>query len=116
MGKVPDELLEAARLDGCGELRLLFSIVLPLIKPVLVSLTIFTFITCWNDFLWPLVIAPEENMQTLTLAIATLKGNYTTNYGLVMAGSTLSFLPPFILYIFLQKQFVEGIALSGTTG
>lgn len=116
MEKVPDELLEATRLDGCGELRMLFSIVLPLIKPVLVSLTIFTFITCWNDFLWPLVIAPEEDMQTLTLAIATLKGNYTTNYGLVMAGSTLSFLPPFILYIFLQKQFVEGIALSGTTG
>ena len=116
MEKVPDELLEAARLDGCGEFRMLFSIVMPIIKPVLVSLTIFTFITCWNDFLWPLVIAPEENMQTLTLAIATLKGNYTTNYGLVMAGSAISFLPPFILYIFLQKQFVEGIALSGTTG
>lgn len=70
--------------------------VVPLVKPVLVSLTIFTFITCWNDFLWPLVTVTDERMQTLTLAIAALKGNYSTNYGLVMAGSTLAFLPPFL--------------------
>ncbi len=113
---VPDELLEAARIDGCGENRIFASIVLPLIKPVLISLTIFTFITNWNDFLWPLVIATKPEMKTLTLAISALKGNYSTNYGLVMAGSTLAFLPPFLLYIFLQKQFVEGIALSGIKG
>ena len=88
----------------------------PLVKPVLVSLTIFTFITCWNDFLWPLVTVTDERMQTLTLAIAALKGNYSTNYGLVMAGSTLAFLPPFLLYVALQKEFVEGIALSGIKG
>ncbi len=113
---VPDDLLEAARIDGCGEFRLFISIVLPLIKSVLVSLTIFTFITSWNDFLWPLVISTHQDMQTLTLAISSLKGNYTTNYGLVMAGSTLAFLPPFLLYVALQKEFVEGIALSGIKG
>ncbi len=116
MISVPDDLLDAARIDGCGENRIFISIVIPLVKPVLVSLTIFTFITSWNDFLWPLIIASKPAMKTLTLAIAALKGSYSTNYGLVMAGATFAFLPPFILYIFLQKQFVEGIALSGTKG
>lgn len=116
MVNLPDELLEAARIDGCGELRIFARIVLPLIKPVLVSLTVFTFITSWNDFLWPLVTCTNQNMHTLTLAISALKGNYSTNYGLVMAGSMIAFLPPFALYIILQKQFVEGIALSGVKG
>lgn len=116
MVNVPDELLEAARIDGCGENKVFFFIVMPLMKTVLVSLTIFTFITCWNDFLWPLVIITKPQMQTLTLAISALKGSYSTNYGLVMAGSSLAFLPPFLLYVLLQKQFVEGIALSGTKG
>lgn len=116
MENVPNELLEAAKIDGCGENRIFFMIVIPLIKAVLVSLTIFTFITSWNDFLWPLVIASKPNMKTLTLAIAALKGNYSTNYGLVMSGATLTFLPPFLLYMFLQKQFIEGIALNGIKG
>ena len=85
-------------------------------KPVLVALTVFTFITTWNDFVWPLVAITDGNKSTLTLALASLQGNYATNYGLVMAGAALVFLPPFILYIFLQKQFVEGIALSGVKG
>ncbi|MGE4454830.1 MAG: carbohydrate ABC transporter permease [Sphaerochaeta sp.] len=116
MVNVPDELIEASRIDGCNEFRVFFQIVIPLVKAVLVSLTIFTFITSWNDFLWPLVIASKPNMKTLTLAIAALKGNYSTNYGLVMAGSTITFLPPFLLYIVLQKQFIAGIALSGVKG
>ena len=116
MVSVPDDLLEAARIDGCGENRLFFTIVLPLIKPVIISLAIFTFITSWNNFLWPLVTCTDQNMHTLTLTIAALKGNYATNYGLVMAGSTLAFLPPFLFYVCLQKQFVEGIAHSGIKG
>lgn len=116
MENVPDELIEAARIDGCGEIRVFRSVVIPLIRPVIISLTVFTFITSWNDFLWPLVICTNQNMHTLTLAISALKGNYSTNYGLVMAGLMIAFLPPFILYIFLQKQFVEGIALSGIKG
>lgn len=116
MVNVPDDLLEAAQIDGCGENRIFFTIVIPLIKPVLISLTIFTFISSWNDFLWPLVTITDESMQTLTLAISALKGNYNTNYGLVMAGAFLAFLPPFLLYIVLQKEFVEGIAMSGIKG
>lgn len=110
---LPDELLEAAQIDGSGELHTFFGIVLPLTKPALVSLVVFTFISTWNDFVWPLVATTQTSMQTLTLALSVLRGNYATNYGLVMAGSMLTFLFPFVLYIFLQKQFVEGIALSG---
>ncbi len=113
---VPNELLESARIDGCGENRIFLSIVVPLVKPVLISLVIFTFISSWNNYLWPLVVTTDPGMNTLTLAIATLQGNYSTNYGLVMAGATLTFIFPFVLYIFLQKQFVEGIALSGIKG
>ena len=113
---VPDDLLEAARIDGYGELPLYFRIVVPLIQPVLVSLTIFTFITSWNDFIWPLITTNESAMYTLTLGLSLLQSNYTTNYGLVMAATTITFLPPFILYLILQKQFVEGIALNGLKG
>ncbi|ADL06589.1 carbohydrate ABC transporter permease [Lacrimispora saccharolytica] len=116
MKGVPDELIEAAKVDGCPELWIFTGIVIPLIKPVLISLVVFTFISSWNDFIWPLVIATSSEMQTLTLALSLLKGHFSTNYGLVMAGSTLTFLFPFILYVFLQKQFVEGIALSGVKG
>lgn len=116
MVNVPNELLEAAKIDGCGEVYMFTRIVIPLIKPVLISLTIFTFITAWSNYLWPLVLTTSDTMQTLTLAVATLQGNFSINYGLVMTGATLSFLPPFILYVILQKQFVEGIALSGIKG
>ena len=116
MEGLPNELLESAYIDGCSEPRLFCSIVLPLLRTVLVSLTVFSFITAWNDFIWPLVITGDTKKQTLTLALSVLKGNYLTNYGLVMAGATLTFLPPFILYVFLQKQFVQGIALSGIKG
>jgi multiple sugar transport system permease protein len=113
---IPDELIEAARMDGCREFRIYYSLVLPLAKPVLMSLAVFTFITSWNDFIWPLIILTDSTKQTLTLALSTLQGNYATNYGLVMAGATLTFLPPFLFYVFMQKQFVEGVAFSGIKG
>ncbi len=116
MTEVPDELLAAANIDGAGEVRKFNGIVLPLLRPALVALTIFTFITTWNDFIWPLVITTDQEMQTLPLALSILKGNYTTNYGLVMAGSLLTFLPPFLLYQVLQRQFIQGIAMSGIKG
>lgn len=113
--KLPNDLLEAADIDGCGEMRKFTQIVLPLIKPVLVSLAIFTFINVWGSLVLPLIVNTKAEMTTLTVFIATMKTNMTqTNYGYMMAASLISFLPPFILYLFLQKQFVEGIALSGT--
>lgn len=116
MSGLPDELIEAAQIDGCSEFRLFTRIILPLVKPVIISLTIFTFISMWNDFVWPLIVVTDEAHTTLTLGLSTLSGLYKTNYGLVMAGSTLTFLTPFILYIFLQKQFVEGIVMTGIKG
>ena len=116
MVSLPDELLEAARIDGCKELATYFTIVIPLIRPVIISLTIFTFISVWNDFIWPLVVISDKTKATLTLGLSVLQGVYRTNYGLLMAGSVLTFLPPFLLYIFFQKKFIEGIALSGIKG
>ena len=116
MSSVPDELLEAAKVDGCPEYRIFIQIVIPLIKPVLISLVVFTFVSSWNDFLWPLVSTTDSDMYTLTVALSLLKTQYQTNYGLIMAGAAVSFMFPFVLYIFLQKQFVEGIALSGVKG
>lgn len=116
MASVPDELIEAAKVDGCPEYKIFIQIVIPLIKPVLVSLVVFTFVTSWNDFLWPLISTTDDSMYTLTVALSLLKTQYQTNYGLVMAGATVSFVFPFVLYVFLQKQFVEGIALSGIKG
>ena len=91
-------------------------VVLPLSRPVVVSLVVFTFITSWNDFIWPLILVTQDKMKTLTLALSMLQSNYGTNYGLVMAGATMAFVFPFVLYCFLQKEFVEGIALSGIKG
>lgn len=116
MAGVPDDLLEAAKVDGCPEHKIFLNIVIPLIKPVLISLVVFTFVTSWNDFLWPLVSTTDSTMYTLTVALSLLKTQYATNYGLIMAGAAVSFIFPFVLYVFLQKQFVEGIALSGVKG
>ena len=112
---IPDELLEAADLDGCSEIYKFTRVVLPLLKSVIISLAIFTFINVWGNLVLPLVVTTDGDMTTITLAIANMKTSHTaTKYGYIMAGNVIAFLPPFILYLFLQKQFVEGIALSGT--
>lgn len=116
MEGIPDELIESARIDGCGEFGIFTRIIIPLSKPVITSLVIFTFITSWNDFIWPLVMTTHDEMKTLTLGLSMLQNNYVSNYGLVMAGATVAFIFPFILYCFLQRKFVEGIALSGIKG
>ena len=107
---VPDELLEAAELDGCSEIRKFTRVVLPLLKSVIISLAIFTFINVWGNLVLPLVVTTDSDMTTITLAVANMKTSHTaTKYGYIMAGNVIAFLPPFILYLFLQKQFVEGI-------
>lgn len=116
MVAVPNELLEAAEIDGCGEVRRFITVVVPLVQPALITLTVFTFNAAWNNFLWPLIINTRSEMAVLPVTMSTLSSNSTTNYGMVMAGATLTFLFPFVLYIFLQKQFVEGIALGGVKG
>lgn len=116
MHSIPDDLLDAARIDGANDMKIFLRIVLPLIKPTIVALTVFTFLTVWNDFLWPLVSISKDSMQTVTLAAAKLQGRTQVEYGLVMAGAAVATIVPFILYMFLQKQFVEGVTSSSIKG
>lgn len=113
---VPSELVEAAKLDGCSDFGILIRVILPLIKPAILTLAIFTFIGVWNEFLWPLIISTDDSVRTLTVGMSTLKAQYTPSYGLNMAAATLTFLPPFLFYLILQNKFVEGVAASGIKG
>jgi multiple sugar transport system permease protein len=110
---LPASLEEAAILDGCGLFGVLWRIVLPLSKPALSALVIFTFLWSWNDFLWPLVATKSNDMQVLSVGLLTLQGQYTTNWPYLMAGAVIASLPMLVLYIALQKQFVQGIAMAG---
>ncbi len=113
---LPDELLESAKIDGATEFAIFFRIVLPLVKPALSALAILVFLWTWNVLLWPLIMITTSKMRTLTLGFATLSSEYMTQYGLVMAGATIIFLPALIIFMLLQKYFVEGIALTGLKG
>ncbi len=111
---IPDELLEAARIDGAGELRIFARIVMPLCGPPLATLGILTFLASWNNFLWPLVAAQTENMYTLPVALSLYStGQNATDYGLLLAGSVLVIAPIILLFVFLQRYFIQGIASTG---
>ncbi|MGH7483935.1 MAG: carbohydrate ABC transporter permease [Longimicrobiales bacterium] len=106
---IPDELLEAARMDGAGEARIFFQVVLPLIRPILVTLAIFTFMTAWNDFMWPLIILTDQDLHTLPVALANLSGEHVQDIELMMAGSVLTTLPVLVLFLVAQRYYIEGI-------
>ena len=112
---IPDELLEAARCDGAGQLRTFFSIVLPLCKPLVAVLTLLTFLSEWNSFAWPLVVLFGNNeLFTLPIGMVTdLQGQYTSNYGAIMAMSLVMILPMVVLFLAFQRYFVQGLARSG---
>ena len=110
---IPDDLLDAARLDGAGELKLYWKIVLPLLRPVLSTLAIVTFLATWNDFIWPLIVLTDERRYTLPVALASLVGEHVQDTELMMAGSVLTVLPVLLLFLLLQKQYIEGITLGG---
>lgn len=116
MVSIPPSLLEAARIDGASEIRIFWSIIVPIIRPVIVALTVFTFLTTWNDFLWPLISLQSGDSSTITLAVSQLKGAFQAQYGMVMAGTTIAFMVPFLVYVFLQRQFVQGVTASGVKG
>lgn len=114
IGEIPDSLLEAARIDGAGEARIFFRLVLPLTGPALATLAILTFLAQWNNFLWPLVIAQTDDMYTLPVALALFAvGANGTNYGLLLAGSVVVVLPMIVIFLFLQRYFIQGIASTG---
>ncbi|MCX7884161.1 MAG: carbohydrate ABC transporter permease [Caloramator sp.] len=113
---IPKELEEAAILDGCNHFRIYWNIMMPLAKPGLTALAIFTALWSWNDLLWPLIVNTSNEKMTLSAGLASLQGQHLTNFPVLMAGSVLAIWPMIVLYIIFQKSFVEGIALTGTKG
>jgi len=113
MRDIPEEILEAARIDGCSEFRIFFSIMFPLCRPILATLAIFSFIGAWNEFFWPLIIMLREDMQTLPVALANLNGQFNTDWGLLMAGSVLVVVPVILVFLLAQKHYIKGIAAGG---
>jgi multiple sugar transport system permease protein len=111
---LPDELIEAARIDGAGEWRIFSRVIVPLCGPALATLSILTFLSSWNNFLWPLVVAQSEDKYTLPVALALYSiGQNATRYGLLLAGSVVVILPVIALFVALQRYFVQGIATTG---
>lgn len=110
---LPNELFESARVDGCRDLRIYWSIVLPVIKPILITVAILYFTRSWNSFLWPLIISNTDATRTLPVGLASIQGTHTINYGITMAGALMNFLPPFLVYVFFQRYFIAGIAGTG---
>jgi len=113
---IPDSLLDAARIDGASELRIYRSVVLPLCRPILVTMAIFTFLGTWNDFLWPLIVLSDEGVQTLPVALANLFGEHAQDTELVMAGSVLTVLPVVVAFLCLQRHYLEGLTLGSVKG
>jgi len=110
---IPNDLIESARIDGCSEFRIYWTIILPLCKPVLAALGIFTFMGSWNAFLWPLIVMIKENMYTLPVALANLSGQYATKFGLLMAGAVVVVAPVIIVFILAQRYVIKGVAVTG---
>jgi multiple sugar transport system permease protein len=113
---IPDSLCEAARIDGMSEYGIYSRIMLPLSKPAIASLTIFTFVTTWNDYLGPLIYLKTQEKKTIQLGLKMFINQYSSDYGLIMAGSVTSLIPVLIVFLLLQKYFVEGISTTGIKG
>lgn len=113
---IPDDLIDAARIDGASELRIYRSIVLPLLAPILVTLAIFTFLAVWNDFMWPLIVLTDSDMYTLPVALANLSGEHAQDTELMMAGSVLTVLPVLVLFLALQRYYIEGVMRGSVKG
>ena len=116
MTTIPNDLLDAARIDGMGELNIFIKIVLPLVSPALATLAIFNFIGNWNAFLWPLIVASKPRMFTLPVGLANFSGEAGSDWHLIMTGATVSMLPLIIIFLIFQKQIVRGIAMTGLKG
>jgi len=110
---IPTELIDAARIDGCSEFRIYGQILLPLIKPALATLGIFVFMGQWNSLFWPLIVINEESMKTLQLGLAGLRGTWMSDWSATMAGATVATIPIIVIFLFLQKYFIEGLTLTG---
>lgn len=113
---LPRELEEAARIDGAGTFRVFWSIMLPLIRPALAALAVITAMTAWNDLLWPLIVNTDPEAMPISAGLTSLEGQYETNYPVMMAGSLIASLPMLLVYVLLQRHFVQSVAFSGSKG
>lgn len=113
---IPDELLEAPRIDGAGELRIFFQIVLPALRPILVTLAIFSFLGAWNDFMWPLIVLSDEHLQTLPVALASLSREHVQDNEMMMAGSVVTVVPVLLLFLVLQRYYLQGLLVGSVKG
>jgi len=113
---IPDDLIDAAKIDGCGEFTIYRLVILPLIKPVLATLAIFTFLQQWNNFIWPLIVINSSEMRTLPLALSVLNGQFGTRFAMVMAGAVVATTPMLIVFLSFQKYFMKGITMTGLKG
>jgi len=113
---IPDELLEAARIDGAGELRIFTLVVLPLLKPVVVTLAVLTFLGSWNDFMWPLIVLTDHDVQTLPVALAALSREHVQDVELMMAGAVITVLPVLLLFLALQRYYMQGLLVGSVKG
>lgn len=113
MLSIPDELIESARIDGAGEFRIFARIVLPLARPALAVVAIFSILWRWNDFIWPLLIAQDEKLYTLPVALALLNGQLFVPENIVLAMSVMSIIPVLFMFVFMQRQIIQGIAQTG---
>ena len=113
---IPMELSEAARIDGCGELKIYSQIIMPMCKPGLATLVVFTFNFMWNDYMGPMIYLNTDKLKTIQIGLAAFRTEYGAEYGLIMAGTVCSLLPMVLIYCVAQKYLIEGIAFSGLKG
>jgi multiple sugar transport system permease protein len=110
---IPKEVMEAARLDGCSESRILWRIVVPISRPIIITATLLAFVFGWNNFLWPLIVTNSNSLQVLTVGIANFNSNFTVQWNLVLAGSLVALIPMVVLFAIFQKHIVNAISLTG---
>jgi len=113
---LPNDLMEAAKLDGCNPFQTFFKIMAPLTKTAVMALAVFTALFAYSDMMWPLIVNMNVDKMTLAAGISSLQGQHSTKYPVMMAGSALAMIPMLLIYLMFQKQFIEGIALTGTKG
>lgn len=113
---IPDELLEAARMDGASELRIFRSIVLPALRPIIVTLAVFTLLGTWNDFMWPLIVLADQHLYTLPVALASLAREHVQDDELMMAGSVITILPVLLVFLSMQRYYLQGLLAGSVKG
>jgi multiple sugar transport system permease protein len=113
---IPDDLLDAARIDGASEWRIYWNIVMPVLKPILVTMATFSFLSSWNDFMWPLIVLSDDTKYTLPVALANLVGEHVQDTELMMAGSVLTVLPVLAVFLVMQRSYIQGVLMGSVKG